>query len=624
MNSATNVTSFPEMMAPVGFVARPDGIYQQIAAKNDDDDMSELHVCGPIQVTSFARNTGGSGWSKVVVFSDPDGRAQQVLLPEDMTTAAKMKVLKGQGLWIGVGPARKAFELLLSSWNPNNRLTLVDRFGWSDEAHGTFMLTPEIALGDTKVIFHNDTISATDARNTRLGTAIEWREHVSALCIGNPLMITAVSLAFAGPLLGPLNMEGGGLHLRGESSSGKTTLLRLALSVWDKPKESLWLSTVNALEPTLSRKNSTILAIDELGLATTKEVGNAVYMFGNGQGKARLRSSGQAANSARWLTSVLSSGEVSLAAHMAKGGNIKMAGQEVRLLDISADTRPHAAFDNLHGFADVKAFAAHLNHLLPRYFGTAGEAFVCRLLERDSSFEKARNYFDLALRFMLADLSVCGSLESRAAKRFAVIAAAGELATFFGITGWPKGLAFSAAKEIFLDWLERREDIVQAKFTKEELRVSVRQIMGFEETMASQIQISGGPAVATPVAFRNDDLLYLPATTWEGLRNGSDVQDLAKALKREGVLKAGDGKNLQCKFPKAFGMGETRAYAIKLNALHRWPERSERSAPPETVTTYSDHSDGKVANSEPCAPAKPAPLLRLVQNTDPTIPTIPK
>jgi hypothetical protein len=307
MKHAIQTTS-SEIMPPCGFVSRDDGIYSQTEDKRGE--AVEIHVCGPMQVTSFARTASGSGWSKVVNFFDRDGRGQKVLLPEDMTTAGKVKALMQKGLWIGVGPARKAFDLLLSTWNPHNNLTLVDRYGWTDDKHTTFMMSPVIALGDDQVIFHNDTIPSLDAQHASAGTVDEWREQVSNLCIGNPLLITAVSLAFAGPLLSLLNMGGGGLHLRGQTSSGKTTVLSVALSVWGEAKVSNWMSTINGLEPTLSRRNSTLLAIDELGQASKKDVGLAVYMFANGRGRVRLKPNGHAAETALWRTSVLSSGEI--------------------------------------------------------------------------------------------------------------------------------------------------------------------------------------------------------------------------------------------------------------------------------------------------------------------------
>src|SRR5690606_2423746 len=44
----------------------------------------------------------------------------------------------------------------------------------------------------------------------------------------------------------------------------------------------------------------------------------------------------------------------------------------------------------------------------------------------------------------------------RAASRLGLIAAAGELATEFGLTGWTKGEALNAALEVFRLWLEGR------------------------------------------------------------------------------------------------------------------------------------------------------------------------
>ena len=40
----------------------------------------------------------------------------------------------------------------------------------------------------------------------------------------------------AAPFLALLNEEGGGFHLAGDSSKGKTTAARLALSVWGDPE----------------------------------------------------------------------------------------------------------------------------------------------------------------------------------------------------------------------------------------------------------------------------------------------------------------------------------------------------------------------------------------------------
>ena len=44
----------------------------------------------------------------------------------------------------------------------------------------------------------------------------------------------------------------------------------------------------------------------------------------------------------------------------------------------------------------------------------------------------------------------------RVCERFALIAAGGELATQYGVTGWPPGEAGQAATRCFQAWLEQR------------------------------------------------------------------------------------------------------------------------------------------------------------------------
>jgi putative DNA primase/helicase len=72
---------------------------------------------------------------------------------------------------------------------------------------------------------------------------------VAALCVGNSRLAFAVACAFAGPLLRPAGVESGGFHYRGDSSSGKTTALKVAASVYGGAGYlQRWRTTDNALE----------------------------------------------------------------------------------------------------------------------------------------------------------------------------------------------------------------------------------------------------------------------------------------------------------------------------------------------------------------------------------------
>ncbi|MBN0301413.1 DUF927 domain-containing protein, partial [Pseudomonas aeruginosa] len=67
---------------------------------------------------------------------------------------------------------------------------------------------------------------------TSKGTLKAWRKEVGSYCQGNPVLILSVCAALAGPLLAKVGVNGGGVHLVGDSSSGKSLAQLIAASVW--------------------------------------------------------------------------------------------------------------------------------------------------------------------------------------------------------------------------------------------------------------------------------------------------------------------------------------------------------------------------------------------------------
>ena len=66
------------------------------------------------------------------------------------------------------------------------------------------------------------------------GSVADWQKSVGSLVTGHSRGVFAVSVAFAGPLLGLIGLEGGGFHFYGQSSRGKSTLVEAAASVWER------------------------------------------------------------------------------------------------------------------------------------------------------------------------------------------------------------------------------------------------------------------------------------------------------------------------------------------------------------------------------------------------------
>ncbi|MGX0877648.1 uncharacterized protein (DUF927 family) [Roseovarius sp. MBR-154] len=73
---------------------------------------------------------------------------------------------------------------------------------------------------------------------------------------------------------------------------------------------------------------------------------------------------------------MLSSGEVSLEEHMASAGRKMFASQEVRLINLEADSRAEGAFNVLHGSENSKIFAECVDCACLENYGHAGPIFV--------------------------------------------------------------------------------------------------------------------------------------------------------------------------------------------------------------------------------------------------------
>lgn len=141
-------------------------------------------------------------------------------------------------------------KTLLTTWEPDVCKTSTRQLGWTDPEHTAFVLGGGWIIGSGDVVAMGDIDQNVAAEIREQGDVAEWRRRVAEYCIGNPILMLVVSQAFTGPLLGYLGVDlGGGLHLRGASSKGKSTAARVANSVWGSPRlMSTWRATDNGLE----------------------------------------------------------------------------------------------------------------------------------------------------------------------------------------------------------------------------------------------------------------------------------------------------------------------------------------------------------------------------------------
>ncbi|WP_439829172.1 DUF927 domain-containing protein [Aeromonas veronii] len=443
---------------PIGFKIRGDRlcVWEQVG-RGDDARQELVPISSPVRVLAETSDEHGRGYGRLLEWQDSAGRVHQWAMPSRSLVPRNgddvFAALLDAGLpFISLGHKRKLAAYLMAC-RPDKRITCVERTGW----HGRAYVLPQGSIGPDAdgVILQTTGYAASDF--VERGTLGEWQQGVAALAVGNSRLCFALSLAFAAPLLSLVGMEGGGFHLKGESTDGKTTIMKAAASVYGNPDRysQTWRATGNAIEGIASRRNDALLCLDELGELDGREAGQVAYMLANGQGKGRSKQDGELRERKAWRLLFLSTGELSLEDHAASAGQRTQAGMEVRTIQIPSDTGHHGAFEWLHGMEGGRTFAdtlkAHCDHQHGSAFRTYAEALAGEL---GAHSERLR----AEIKRIAAELTPqgAGNQVGRAINRFALVAAAGELATQLGVTGWPEGEALRAVRVCLKAWLAER------------------------------------------------------------------------------------------------------------------------------------------------------------------------
>ena len=429
---------------------------------------------------------GGS----VLRWLDRDGRPHEWSCPKRLVHGdgnAIAAELEDAGLTCGTGRiAHEQLKRFIGAVRTSNRLRCVDRTGWHSTAGGPVFLLPggqTFGPGAGNVILQRERVGGGDAFQAA-GTLQTWQHEVARYAIGNDRLLLFTSVEFAGPLLDLVSEANGGIHLFGGSQTGKTTVLRVAASVYGRADEGGqlrdWRATANGLEGVAAENNDLVLHLDEIGQALGQEVAQSVYMLANGGGKSRAARDGSARQRRVWRGFVLSTGEMPLAVKIAEAGRRPMAGQEVRLVSLRSDAGAGlGVFQNIHGMKDAGTLVSHLREATRTHYGTAGPAFLAALAAERASDPEGLTEALKAMRdgFVAKQLPATADGQVRSVcARFGLIAAAGELARGFGVVPWPEGEATQAVASCFQAWLADR-----GGFGASEDAEVIRQVRAFIE-----------------------------------------------------------------------------------------------------------------------------------------------
>jgi len=285
--------------------------------------------------------------------------------PEQAKEAGRLAAL---GLRICAGKGQALVEAL-GHWNDQPTVERIETTvrvpGWHEQSGRKIYVNGPVVVDAP---WH---YQGPEARVARAGDLASWVTEVSEL--GDTRVgLIVLGGAFSGALLYPLGIEGFGLHLAGPSSTGKTLLVLLALTVWCHTRHArTWNGTANGIEHHLTRFNDAVIVLDELKEGSPHVVKKMAHAIADGRGRIRSNQRGTDALRTRtWRLVALSTGENSIAEFL---GSEAQGGQSVRMIDIPVG-RGEACRDAEHA-ERVDEFIRSGQH-----FGTAGDAWVRHLV----------------------------------------------------------------------------------------------------------------------------------------------------------------------------------------------------------------------------------------------------
>jgi hypothetical protein len=364
-------------MLPPGYTEGDDGSLWYNPPVGDADKRAARPVKvsdSPLHVAEIQENIDTGRISLVVTFEYLGRRRSTLLQRSQMSNPRQLiSALAGEGAPVSANNARlivaylSAYEHAFSSTIPHKRVT--SRFG-RGRAGGPFFFPGLNSATEFAPLASGDA-SLYRAYGSRHGSLTGWLDAMRALA-DEALMIpqAAVLAAFVPPLQRRLQIPNFVLDIHGDTSTGKSTALKLAASAYGRPHEpdSLimqWMNTQVAIEQVASVCGELPVFLDDAQHCPVELKRSVIYMIANGRGKGRAGRGGGVAETATWHTVALSTSEEPL--HEASPHE----GGRGRILPLGGATSPFP-----RGSA---ALVQGLEHAVAVNHGHAGEAYIRHL-----------------------------------------------------------------------------------------------------------------------------------------------------------------------------------------------------------------------------------------------------
>ncbi|KXU91079.1 hypothetical protein CI15_00325 [Paraburkholderia monticola] len=505
-------------------------------------------LCDELEVLGNGRDDAGNQYRLLQWKRQGNGEHIQMAMQNAVIGERECwATMRNQGLAVATtATARSRLSYYLQKEGGDDWYEIVSLSGWQQ---GCYVMPNGDMVGTpTKRIFYNGG-TPKKATYEPAGSLQTWRDTVGHLARENPLVVAAVACSLAGPLLSLIGVRDGiGLHLHARTSSGKSTAADSAASLWGDPMSVLhsWDGTTFGLTRTAEYANDGLLYLDEIGAGDARKIGAAIYSMLNGTSRLQGTKDGGVVASRSWRLTMVSTGEVGMAQYLAEGGQTPRGGQEIRLLDVPADSGAYRVFDCLHGRKNGGDFAVELTKAARSNYGTAGRAFVEWLAAHK---DEVMGWVAQTEAEMLAALETehpgAAPAAQRATHKWAVLAAAAEMASNAGITGWTATEARAWVMQAWARWLAA---FGTADRDNERLLEQVDGILRAHELgrfVLLPIDPSSEPTTSNILGYKRyvdgePVFLILPAAFKDEVIKGYELRHACRVLHEAGMLDRND------------------------------------------------------------------------------------
>jgi uncharacterized protein (DUF927 family) len=324
-------------------------------------------------------------------------------------------------------------------------------------------------------------------------------------------------------------------------------------------------------------------------------------MLANGQGKGRSTTTGHNRIAKTWRIIFLSNGEESLQNLMAQAGQKTNAGIEVRIAHIDADAgKGLKTFDSLVLAKTGAAQADKIKELSYSYYGSAGIAWLEHITnDKAATTATARA---LVSDFM-SHYPQLAPQAHRVAKRFAIVAAAGEMATRADITGWQAGQATTAVRVCLDNWLDNygRDGEHEQRQIIEHIKAFIEQFGSSRfEPRHSHTCADFEPKTSNRVGYRNiktGDYYFMINTFDTQVCQPFSSKAVLQVLDDANLLLRNQGDRKAYRSPETLFINRDPFYVVKASILSYETDKS-------IVTDVTDVTDHNQHGLDPVTHAK--------------------